>query len=281
MTSALENLDRYVPHLTDVTTHAMGNLHRHFFGVHYYQTFTWWKGEGEPARGPVRSVHSVARGDWSLSLDATAEFAPTVEAWSREHGAEVDSKFDAMLAILRAAYPDSGGRDFRILVSPQRRPIDVMWTHWAISGRRLELTYAFPLSDASGADASPMGAFATLAHEFAHSYFWFHPQRMPNDFSGEVVAYTTDHCVSAALFSQEYDWVEPGFRDFAKTVSGLGPDQIWMRYHERYPDTYLAFFAAVNELLRVQVQAGKDVNRTMGAYCRAMPMSGRDFTRPR
>jgi hypothetical protein len=277
-TQASTFLDRNAPHLTQVSKHLLGNVHSEVLGIHYYRTFAWFKGDGGPAHGPVREIHHVDRDGWSLDFDVAEDFAPVARAWFLEHGKEVDSDFARMLAFLREAYPGGGTRKFRVRVIPDGEPFDEMWSHWAIRDRDVVLTYAFPLSDAEGKDASPFGVFETLAHEFAHSYFWFHSDRVPNMFSNEIVAYTTQQCIAHELFGQEYGWIEPDYVEFAKSVSLLDPVRLYARFHGEYPDTYLAQFAAVNELSRVRASAGPDPEGALARYCRAMPLAGTDFT---
>jgi hypothetical protein len=116
-----------------------------------------------------------------------------------------------------------------------------------------------------------------LIHEFSHTYFKFHPEHWTNNFSDEVVAYVEQGCLQGELHPQGVETDPTPVDKLSESIPDLPPNELYARYHERYPDTMLGLFAAQHELGRF-----KDGFKDPAAqeFCRSLPTAGRDFTKP-
>ncbi|HXS52528.1 MAG TPA: hypothetical protein VN782_08360 [Usitatibacter sp.] len=260
---------------------ATGSLHAEMLGVHYIVNFTWIRDGADPPPCPCRPVDRFEDGDWSLELEAPQAAHGAALAWLARHGGEMRDQFDQMVRYLRRAFPDGGARRLRILVLPAGSRFDGSWTTFAVGDQGLPMTFARPLPGPSQAeDTSVARVMPVLAHEYAHSYFWFHRARYRNNFSDEVGAYTVERCLDAALFGAPYDELNGELQPFWGAVADLSPGALYAKYHARYPDTYLAVFAAIHELREAERAAHGERKAGVRAYCESAPLSGRDFTTP-
>lgn len=258
----------------EAITQAFGAAHAEVWGVHFVATFTWLPKGETPPPAPYLPVGSIGEGEWALEFRAPETVQARAASWYAEHWEDVQRQFAAMIGELRAAYPSSGARRFRIVVLPPGSRFDGAWPQLLLSDRSLLMTFAVPLPDsARPEDAALPDLYGTLAHEFSHSYFWFHPELRRNNFSDEVVAYVTQRCVAVALAHGSYEDVPEPDGEFLAEVNDMRPRELYRRYHERHPDTYLAAFAAASELRRARARGG-----SMKDYCRAVPTAGTDFT---
>ena len=185
-----------------------------------------------------------------------------------------------MVRYLERAFPDGRARRFRVVVLPPATRFDGAWETLAFEGADLAMTFAFPLPGTPEQEStSILHAMPMLAHEYSHSYFWFHRGRYRNNFSDEVGAYTVERCLSAELLGVPWSGIDAGLPPLPGAAE-LSPAALYAKYHATYPDTYIAVFAAIHELAKAQQAAGPQPADSMRAYCRSAPLAGRDYTRP-
>jgi hypothetical protein len=262
-------------------SHLSGSLNAEILGLHYIANLSWIRDGNDPPPGPNKVVYSMRHYDWSVTFEAPQSTAKTARAWFAKQGPELRRQFILMVDHIHRAYPEQGGRRFRIIALPPGSRIDESWPMIATSGEALPMTFALRLPGANADSETMNGVNLLLAHEFSHSYFWFHREYYRNNYSDEIVAYTTQHCLQERFFPPTFGQNNGQMATFWKEVWNMDAQGIYAKYHDKYPDTYLALFAAANELRRVGERAqrsGQSVAAAKKEYCRAMPTSGTDFT---
>lgn len=259
---------------------ASGSLNAEWLGMHYIANFTYIRDGADPPPCPCEPVERFARDGWSLEFEAAAKTQPAARAWLARHGGEMRSQFDTMVRFLERAFPDGRARHFRIVVLPQGSRFDGAWRTFALEDEVLPMTFALPLPGSAQDEATSVArVMPMLAHEYSHSYFWFHRERYRNNFSDEVDAYTVERCMGAELLGASYWEAGGGLQPMAGAVADLSPPALYAKYHATYPDTYIAVFAAIHELREAEEAAGAGRRQAMRAYCESEPLAGRDFTR--
>ncbi|HZZ93041.1 MAG TPA: hypothetical protein VFE23_10785 [Usitatibacter sp.] len=255
---------------------TLAGYHDQWGPVHYIATMTWIPGGGAPPTGATSRLSQYTEGDWTLELYAARSFVDYARRWLESaDGIRLKRDFAGMVRLLDASYPGSGGRTVRIWLLPPATRYDRAWRELALTDRHLEMTFAVPLPDAARPEAlSTTTMLATIAHEFSHSYFWFRAGQVRNNYSDEVIAYTTERCVEVALHGGQYDALPPKVDAFESEIRGLTPSQIYQKYKGTYPDTVLAIFGAAHAFAAQQRS-----HQNIAAYCRNIQTSGRDFTR--
>ena len=267
------------PDVAGVTA-AHGSFQYEIAGVHGIWTVSSIPGrdKADVIAHDLRRVASLREGSWNLDLAATPAAAHAASGWYATHEAELAERFRKMVALLDAAYPDNGGRAFRILVMPPDASFQGSWMRIATTDEELPMTFALriPQGTPDFRDTSSLdGLFPLLAHEFSHSYFYFHRQAYRNTYSDEVVAYTTEGCVESALFGGAADFTPAALEDLLRAAPA-GPAALFARFAGRYPDTLIAMVAVGAELKRAA--EGGDASFTR--YCRTTPLAGRDYSVP-
>jgi hypothetical protein len=259
-------------------THLSGSLNAQLLGLHYIANLTWIRDGTDPPPGPYAPVYSMRHYDWSVVFEAPKSTAAAARTWFSHSGPELRRQFILMVDHIHRAYPGQGGRRFRIIALPPGSRIDESWPMVAVSGEDLPMTFALRLPGTKGDSETMNGVNLLLAHEFSHSYFWFHRDRYRNNYSDEIIAYTTQHCLQERFFPPSFGQDNHEMAAFWKQVWNMDAPTIYAKYHDKYPDTYLALFASANELRRVGLKAGTNAAAAKREYCRALPTSGRDFT---
>lgn len=261
--------------------HLSGSLNAEILGLHYIANLSWIRDGSDPPSGPYKVVYSMRHYDWSVTFEAPQATVKAARAYFAKSGPELRRQFILMVDHIQRAYPGQGGRRFRILALPSGSRIDESWPMIATSGEALPMTFALRLPGAKGDSETMNGVNLLLAHEFSHSYYWFHREYYRNNFSDEIVAYTTQHCLQERFFPPTFGQDSHEMAAFWKEVWDMDAATIYAKYHGKYPDTYLALFASANELRHVTEKAqkaGLSVAAAKKEYCRAMPTSGHDFT---
>ena len=267
--------------LTPELTHLSGSLNAELLGLHYIANLTWIRDGTDPPPGPYKPVYAMRHGDWAVTFEAPQSTMKSAKAWFAHSGPELRRQFILMVDHIHRAYPTQGGRRFRILALPPGSRIDESWPMIATSGEALPMTFALRLPGPKGDSETMNGVNLLLAHEFSHSYYWFHREFYRNNYSDEIVAYTTQHCLQERFFPPTFGQDNHEMAAFWKQVWDMDAPTIYAKYHEKYPDTYLALFAAANELRHAAERAqkaGQNVAAAKREYCRTLPTSGRDFT---
>lgn len=258
---------------------ASGSLDAEWLGLHYIANFTYIRDGTEAPPCPCEPVERFEHGPWSLTFEAAAKTRPAASAWLVRHGAEMRSQFDAMVRYLERAFPGGRERHFHIVVLPPATRFDGSWSMLASGDRDLAMTFAFPLPGSPEQEAtSIVHLMPMLAHEYSHSYFWFHRERYRNNFSDEVDAYTVERCMSAELLGASWSRLGAASPPLPGAAE-LAPRALYAKYHPAYPDSYIAVFAAIHELAKVEQAAGPQPGDAMRAYCERAPLAGRDYTR--
>ncbi len=259
---------------------ASGNLHREVFGLHFITTFSLIKEGAEPPGTPFFPVYSIHREDWSVIFLAPGSICAQASAWFAEHDTDMPRDFDTMLEVIRPAFPGTGARRFVVYVLPPRSRVDLAWPQVATSDKDLLLAYALRLpSPGQDNTETILNVSLVLAHEFSHSYFWFHREHYINNFSDEVIAYSIQRCLSVRLFGGSHGDLPAEYDELASQVAHLAPGEIYRRFHEEYADSYLANVVSAIEFRRVEAMRRGRSEEALKDYCRAIPTSGRDFTR--
>ena len=80
-----------------------------------------------------------------MNFVAPKPFAGESARWLNENGVELRRRFDAMLEVIRPAFPGSGGRRFEVYVLPAQSRIDLSWTQVAMDDRGLSMKFAMRL----------------------------------------------------------------------------------------------------------------------------------------
>jgi hypothetical protein len=263
-----------IPEITEV----IGSFHDEFGGIHLVGTLSLFKAGRYVSTGAPIPIQTLRFRDWRIDFEASNGFAPQVRQWIRESQTRLERDFRAFVDFAYIAYPRSGSRHFTIIVLPPASSFDRSWRYLATSDRNLHLTFALPLEAAKEPPAigkSVEDVFPILAHEFSHSYFWFHPKGYRNNFSDEVIAYTTERCVAWKLSGRSPMATPSGPRDVDSIFGRLTPFEMFSRFEGRYPDTVLAPFVAANEFRRILNGGGAAL---LDTFCQSLPLSGVDFT---
>jgi hypothetical protein len=255
---------------------TLAGYHEQWGPVHYIATMTWIPEGGMPPTGDATRLARYTQGDWSLELYAANSFVDRATRWLESaDGIRIKRDFSRMVRLLDASYPGSGGRAVRIWLLPPATRYDRAWRELAFTDRHLEMTFAVPLPNSAMPEAlSTDTMLTTIAHEFSHSYFWFRSDQVSNNYSDEVIAYTTERCVDVALHGGEYDALPPKVEAFETEIHGMTPSQIYQKYKGTYPDTVLAIFGASHAFAAEQRS-----HRDIAAYCGRAQTSRLDFTR--
>ena len=267
-----------VPDGAPGVTEIIGSFHDEFLGIHRIGTLTLIGHRNAERAGEVVPIETLREGSWSVAFVALERDADEARRWIDANGPMLRTGLGRTAAFLDSAYPDSGGRDFHVLVLPSGAGIDRTWQHLAISDRRLRLTYALPIPSAGAepraASKSLLDMFPVLGHEFSHSYFWFHRDRYRNNYSDEVIAYTTERCVEAEVLGLDPSFLPPAPANLAASSDRLSPGELYGRFRKQYSDSLIASVAASARLRSV---AGGGPAGGLSAYCRHVPLSGVDF----
>ena len=265
-------------------TEAIGSLHSEYAGIHVVGTFTLIRGEKPAPGGPATDVFSLQSDGWSIEFQAPYEIASDARNWILPRGAKLQANMARMVGLLRETFTDVRRRRFRVLVLPQGASFDRSWRHLAINDDDLLMQFAIPLPGMDSTMKSLDDLFPILAHEFSHSYFWFHKDRYRNNFSDEVVAYTVERCVAWQLSGHNPSALPPSPADLGEASAQMSAWDIYARFKTEYPDTLVASVVASLLLRRVQEDGGNSSKSALKSYCQTLPMAGTDFvhgpTRP-
>ncbi|HZZ91934.1 MAG TPA: hypothetical protein VFE23_05185 [Usitatibacter sp.] len=256
---------------------ARGSWDNELLGIHLIVNFSHIREGNEAPAPPYVPVFSLERDDWSERFEAPESVAGLARAWFDAHGNELRRQLETMVARVHERYPGEGGRRFRIIVLPAHSRFDGAWPVVAASGHDLPMTFALTLPASPRDGESMIGVNQMLYHEFSHSYFWFHREHYRNNFSDEVVAYIEQGCLAGEFSPGGSDTEEAPIDKLAAQFAGLAPDRIYARYHGRYADSLLAYFAALHEMDKYERGLEDPAAREL---CRSLPTAGRDFTKP-
>jgi len=248
------------------------------FGVHLMVDISHLRDGTEAPSAPYVPIFSIREQDWSAEFVAPERSAALARTWFAEHGEELRREFAVMVARAHERFPGERGRRFRVIALPPRSRFDGAWVTVSVDGRDLPMTFAMPLPASATDGESMTNVNAVLFHEFSHTYFKFHPEHYVNNFSDEVVAYVEQGCLLGELHPEGTGDDDTPVHALSKGISDLPADQIYARYHDKYADTMLGYFAALHELGRFQ-EGFKDP--AAQEFCRSLPTAGIDFTQPR
>jgi hypothetical protein len=260
-----------------------GCTQREFLGLHRVECISWLLGKEDGLQSNDTSTVGVFQhAKWTLQIDAPKAFAAHVKDWYSSHHEPLESRFAIMVDFLDAAYPDNGGRRFRLVLLPDGASYSGQWTESSLDGDGLAMTFAFHLPQSTDvhAESSVADILTTIGHEFSHSYFFFHRAAYQNNYSDEVIAYTTERCVRHFLFDAPLDEQPTAPDDLATASLTQDAGALYDRFAGRYADTIIAFFASGEEVKRVLGDSVRD-ERAARRYCTRSPLAGRDYTLPR
>ena len=260
---------------------AHGCLDSDVLVLHRVECVSWLKGERQVTVESMSTVGAIEHEQWSLEVAAPEAFTQPTRAWYASEAASLRDEFDRMVDFLNAAYPNNGGRRLRLVILPPDARFNGWWADSGASGAGLEMTFAFhlpkPGSDVHD-ESSVGGILATFAHEFSHTYFYFHTSAYRNRYSDEITAYTTERCLRHELFgtSLEEEPVAPD--DIARASERMNAHQLLDQFGAKYPDTLIALFASGEEAKRALGDRTLDPE-SVKRYCTSNPQAGRDFAR--
>jgi hypothetical protein len=257
---------------------ASGGRNEEFLGLHIITTGSVLRGTTTDAGQSFEQVDTISEGGWSLQLYGLTGDDQSLQ-WIKSNVPAIGDGFRGTARTIRDVFPKSSGRRFRIYLVPNDQSFQAEWYSIRIDDDDLPLMFAYhlPSIDARQQDRWVVDFVAFLAHEYSHSYFWFHKDGYRNKFSDEVVAYTVQRCVQSRVAPMQRTLAD-GFVPFFNQVRDLSPGEIHARWHDRYPDTYLG--NVVSEILfrKALGVAGGDSARLM-SYCEAVVGGGSDYAR--
>jgi hypothetical protein len=245
---------------------ASGSADDALLGVHFIRTVSLLHGTRPVATPRFTRILEARNGDWSLELFAPAgsNGLPGVRPDA------VQSAFARTTSMLSSIFENTAGRRFAIYLMPTDAAFDRAW--WTVAVRDgdavLHFAYREPPDDAAQSAVWQARLMMFLAHEYSHSYFWFHPRWFASTYADEVVAYSVQRCVQVDLTGSTRNTLDAGYQALFDVVAGADASTIYRRYHGTYPDTYLGNVAA-ERLFRDFVAAhdGSPKRRDLLAYC--------------
>jgi len=262
---------------------AIGAFHEEIAGLHLIGTFTLFKDGTAPSDGPAVDLASFQSHGWSIDFQSPEPSAKDAARWIRDSQSSLRSGFERLVEFARAAYPNAHGRNFRILVLPPGSNFDRSWEYITMSDRNLRMTFALTLpgtdrQSKEGGSKSMLDLYPVLGHEFSHSYFWFHKDRYRNNFSDEVVAYTTERCLAWELLGRSPSVELAAPKELRAAADRDEPAEVYRRFHYRYSDSQIASVVAPRLLSRTE-SGNHEGTDALARYCRTIPTAGVDFAK--
>jgi hypothetical protein len=260
---------------------ASGSKHDVFLGLHFVTTVSFIRtGHAEVVDQYIPVLKTTAQG-WALQLLAPAGEPASVRTLL-EHYRDIEAAFAQMTEEVSKVLPRIGKRRFVVRVIPNGLDYDNAWLSFALNEGSLgplQFAYSGPESSLdTPAWANRLVVF--LAHEAAHSYFWFHAPAPHNNFSEEVIAYTVQRCVADSVSEAGRARYPGNFGDMANQAAKDSPSAFYQTNRTRFPDSLIAQFVA-NALYdrKEKLRSDKEEPGAFStAFCRYIASSGIDFT---